>query len=131
MRVFSEDLSVMTVTYALLDKGSDSTLCKRDLAESLGQKGMESSFTLNSVEKKGSSKTGQIVALEVKSIDGEVVELPKIQTMNEIPVSSECTAKHEDIKKWSHLKDIESPEVNAKVSLLIRNDVPEVFWVEE
>ena len=120
------------VTYALLDKGSDATLCENDLAKALGLQGEEYEYKLNTIEKKDSDKKGQIVSMTIKPLDqDESVELPAVITMEEIPVSQSCMAKQEDINKWPHLKGINLPDVCGRVSLLIGNDVPEVFWVEE
>ena len=44
-----------------------------------------------------------------------------------LPVSKENMATQQDAEKWSHLRDIEIPEIDAEVSLLIGSDVPQAL----
>ena len=121
----------MLDTYALLDECSDVSLCTHGLVESLGVPGKEADFSLTTVNEKSSSRKGMEVSLSVESLDSSsCVEISKLWTVDDIPVSAENMPKGCDISQWSHLQGIEFPEVADKqVSLLIGADVPEAFWV--
>jgi len=119
-------------TYALLDNGSDTSLCEESLVEVLGITGKKHSYSLNTIDSPGKQKSGHIVNLKIMPMDSDkVIELLSVVTVKEIPVGRRSLASEKDIDKWPHLKDIDIPEVCGDVSLLIGNDVPEAFWKDE
>ncbi|XP_006813138.1 uncharacterized protein LOC102800684 [Saccoglossus kowalevskii] len=60
------------------------------------------------------------------------VRLDKVWTTDRLPIAADSIPTKLDIKGWSHLNDIELPEIEVKdVTLLIGNDVPEAHWVLE
>ena len=117
-------------TYALLDNCSDVSLCERRLVDQLGVKGTEKSYNLTTVNKQGNNVKGFEVHLSAKALDsGEIVDIPRVWTIDKLPISSACIPKSEDFHHWPHLRDIQVPEVDSsEVTLLIGSDVPEVFW---
>ena len=62
-----------------------------------------------------------LVDLVVKSINESVtVELLNVRTVNNMPISTSCIVKTEDLARWSHLRDIDIPVIeNGEVMLLI------------
>ena len=44
-----------------------------------------------------------------------------------LPISPDAIGKDEDIHRWSHLKGLSLPEIDAEVGLLIGSDVPEAL----
>ena len=107
-------------TYALLDSGSEVTLCHERLMETLNLGGDRLKFTLTGIN--GSAEVeSQLIDIHVESLDGSTaVELTKVKTVKQMPVSKGCIAKKMDLKKWPHLQDIEIPELNDdEVMLLI------------
>ena len=107
-------------TYALLDSGSEVTLCKEQLFSELGTWGSKCSYELQGVT--GSRKVeGHVVDVVVMSVDGEVSEdLLNVRTVEQIPVAVSCIPRKEDISSWSHLRDIDLPQLNeSDVGLII------------
>ena len=64
---------------------------------------------------------GQSINIVVESLDGSTaVELSKVKTVKQMPVSKGCIPKKIDLERWPHLKDIEIPELaDGEVLLLI------------
>ena len=93
-------------TYALLDSGSEVTLCKEQPFSELGTQSSKCSYELQGVT--GSSKVeGHVVDVVVMSVDGKVSEeLLNVRTVEQIPVAVSCIPRKEDISNWSHLRDI-------------------------
>ena len=71
----------------------------------------------------GSQKVNsKLVDLLVKSIDDSVdVELCKVKTVLNMPISTSCVAsQREDLVRWTHLHGIDIPSIeDGEVSLLI------------
>ncbi|XP_022790440.1 LOW QUALITY PROTEIN: uncharacterized protein LOC111329941 [Stylophora pistillata] len=110
----------MVETYALLDNGSEVTLCHERLAKELKLNGNRLSFTLTGTT--GSAQVeGCLVDLVVKSLDESVtVELLNVKTFNDMPISISCIAKTEDLTWRPHLRDIDIPVLEyGEVLLLI------------
>ena len=107
-------------TYALLDNGSEVTSCHERLVRELGLDGQRFEFTLTKMT--GSGKVGsKLVDLVVKSIDDSVeAELCSVKTVVNMPISTSCIAKREDLVRWPHLRGINIPSIeNGEVCLLI------------
>ncbi|XP_048586408.1 uncharacterized protein LOC116604491 [Nematostella vectensis] len=107
-------------TYALLDSGSEVSLCKEQLFTDLGCDGIAMNFELAGVT--GTRKLkGHMVDLVVMSQDGMVEsELLNVRTVKEIPVSSSCIPRREDVEQFTHLRSINLQECGAsEVGLII------------
>ena len=109
------------------------SLCTSNLAATLGVVGKEVNFTLNTVNKSESQQRGMEMSLSVHSLDNKgSVDLERVWTVDEIPVSEDVIPTQKNMKSWPHLEDVEIPALeSSKVSLLIGSDVPEVFWALE
>ena len=121
------------VTYALLDEGSEVTLCTRKLLESLGIQGKQISFNISTVNQLDSAQRGQEVGLNVCALDGsETLYMEKVWSVENLPISAEGVPTTNDIKQWPHLVGVDIPVINTdEVGLLIGSNVPEAFWVQE
>ena len=79
----------------------------------------------------GSSEIeGQMVDITVKSIDEAfVVEILKIKTVNQMPISPSCVAKQEDLNRWPYLRGLEMLDLDrAEMMLLIGvKECPNLF----
>ena len=106
-------------TYALLDSGSEVTLCHELLRKKLGVSGTELDFTLSGMT--GSTKmNSQLIDITVTSIDNEAsVDLSNVRTVTEIPISGSCIARREDVRSWSHLNDIDLHELKDDDVMLV------------
>ena len=120
VKVRGKSSSQIIETYALLDNGSEVTLCHEQLANKLELEGERLSFTLTGVT--GSTQVeSHVVDLIVLSIDESVaVELPGVRTVAQMPISGSCIPKKTDLACWPHLRGIDIPAVeNREVLLLI------------
>ena len=78
VRVRGKLLNKVVETYALLDSGSDVTLCDKNLVEQLEFEGHPRNFFLTTQEMKHSPKNGLEVQLSIESIHGDSsLEVPK------------------------------------------------------
>ncbi|XP_071491771.1 uncharacterized protein [Diadema antillarum] len=120
-------------TWALLDEGSDVTLCSKGLADELGLAGKEVDFQLTTVNQQASSKKGMEVSLSVNGVDeDDVINLPHVWTVDCLPISTSSFPCSQDVKQWPHLEDLHLPSIERKqVQILIGADTPEAFWVLE
>ena len=116
-------------TYALLDSGSEVTLCHEKLKETLGASGTRLDFTLAGMT--GSTRVeSQQVDLVVMSMDESVtVELSSVRTVKHMPITESCIAKKEDLENWPHLRDIELRQLDITSVMLIvgLKDNPSLF----
>lgn len=106
-------------TYALLDNGSEVTLCHERLMNALDMAGEKLSFTLTGIN--GSTEVeSQLIDIVVESLDGTTtVELPNVKTVKSMSVSKDCIPRQTDLERWQHLQDIKIPEIKGDVLLLI------------
>ncbi|XP_071490096.1 uncharacterized protein [Diadema antillarum] len=118
-------------TWALLDEGSDVSLCSDRLVKRLGIQGAPKDFQLNTVGNSLSNQKGLEVGLTVSNItDGKTINLPKVWTVKEMNISHTCIPTKADLAGWPHLKGITLPYIDEEeVQLLIGGDTPEAFWV--
>ena len=133
VRVRSPNSNKELMTYALLDNGSDVSLCAKGLAAQLGFQGEQRTFYLTTQEKQDSPKFGQEISLTVEAIDGsDKLEIQRLRTVERINASSHSIPTVQDIRSWPHLQDINLPSIDeTKVDLIIGCNVPEAFWVLE
>ncbi|KAL9982123.1 hypothetical protein ACROYT_G010928 [Oculina patagonica] len=120
-------------TYALLDSGSDVSLCDEKLIRELGISGVKRNFFLTTQEKRESSKSGLEVKLTIDSINSQSsLEIPKVWTVDRLNISEQSISREQDADQWPHLSDIYLPEIDSKeVRLIIGCNVPDAFWVIE
>ena len=120
-------------TYALLDEGSDVTLCSESLIKRLGIAGKPCKFTLTTVNKSNQNVTGREVRLQVGALHGgQFIDLQKVWSVKSLPISLHSLPDQSVTGKWKHLSGIHLPKIDVnKVELLIGSDTPDAFWVEE
>jgi hypothetical protein len=115
-------------TYAFLDPGSTVNFCTIDLMRRLGAGGKKARITLETMGSEHTMQTYIIKGLEVCDLNSNnSVDLPRLYTKDRIPVSSRHIPKKEDIMKWPHLSEVDLPEINSEVGLLIGNGVPDAY----
>ena len=116
-------------TLALLDNGSDTSLCAESLRRKLGVSGQRvryTSVTINGEE----SKEGLAIDLTVKGKDEQHEIMTRVLTVDSIPSSNDAVPTKDDLQRWNHLKDLPvSDAYRLTVDLLIGADNPEAFWV--
>ena len=116
-------------TYAFLDQGSTHTFCDRKLRKTLNISGSPETINLQTLGRAISTYQGSTCSLHVSAIDGEeAIELPKVFSIDEIPIRPNLIPAKENLKAFSHLRDLTFPKVEgAAVTLLIGADTPELF----
>ncbi|XP_006815918.1 uncharacterized protein LOC102804515, partial [Saccoglossus kowalevskii] len=132
VRVSGVDGGQEIETYAFLDSGSDSSICLYSLADKLGITGKPVNYTLSTLNAERQIN-GHELQMDVRGLNlVNGVRLDKVWTTDRLPIAADSIPTKLDIKGWSHLNDIELPEIEVKdVTLLIGNDVPEAHWVLE
>ena len=70
VKVRTHGASKTVKMYALLDSGSDISLCEKELAVELGVQGDQKMCHLTTQEREDSPKVGQEISLTVEALDG-------------------------------------------------------------
>ena len=106
-------------TNALLDSGSEVTLCHEHLQRKLGVSGPRLIFTLSGMT--GSTRVeSQLLDIVVTSMDETVsVELSNVRTVKQMTLSNDCIAKKGDLTRWPYLCDIELQELEVEEVMLV------------
>ncbi|XP_030842249.1 uncharacterized protein LOC105438717 [Strongylocentrotus purpuratus] len=120
-------------TWALLDEGSDTSLCEKRLAEELGIVGVNKEFRLTTINGMNTPRKGMEVSMTIQGLQEDTkIDVDRMWTVDVLPISSRSIPCQEDVDKWPHLQGIQLVTAGqAKVQLLIGGDTPEAFWVEE
>ena len=117
VRVRGNQPGRMIETYALLDNGSDVTLCDRELVDELGITGQPRSFLLTTQGSKDSERSGLEVKLIIDSIDGDSsLEVPRAWTVDLLNISECSIPKDHDVYEWPHLNGIELPQIGLTLT---------------
>ena len=128
-----DDASKIVETYALLDSGSDISLCDKSLAVELGVQGHQKTFYLTTQERQDNPRVGYEFSLTVEPLDGtDKVDVTRLWTVDKLNASSRSIPSEQDARQWPHLRDIKLPSISEKeVRLIIGTNVPGAFWVLE
>ena len=129
--VKGKDQDNTIVTNALLDPGSDVTLCDASLMEKLQVHGRPKEFSLATVNGASDARKGFELSLSVRGLQmQEEIVLDRVWTVDTLCLPQGSPPTKEDTAKWPHLKGIDFPRTQSdKVSVLIGSDVPEAHWV--
>ena len=112
--------------YALLDSGSDVTLCDKNMAIELGVHGHQKTFFLTTQEKEDIPRVGPEISLTVELLDGtKKIEEKRLWIFDRLNASSRSIPSEQDARRWPHLEDIKLPSISEKeVRLIIGTNVP-------
>ncbi|XP_041354482.1 uncharacterized protein LOC121372257 [Gigantopelta aegis] len=115
-------------TYAFLDPGSSVSFCTEDIMNKLGASGKKMKITLDTMGEPYTMTTYAISGIEICNLNCEnVVSLPKVYTNDKMPVTTRHIPTKKDISCWAHLHEIELPQIDGEVGLLIVNNVPDAY----
>ena len=107
-----DDASKIVETYALLDSGSDISLCDKSLAVELGVQGCQNTFYLTTQESEDSTRVGYEFSLTVEPLDGTAkVDVARLWTVK-LNTSSRSIPSEQDARQWPHLQDIKLPGIS-------------------
>ena len=129
-------------TLALLDDGSQATLCSSDLIKRLHAVTKPSKLNITTIIGQSNNIKSSTANLKVSSITGEnTIELNDINTLPKLPISIDAAAHLDARQDWTDLSDIitemkEQCNDNGikddhPVELLIGVNTPEAFWIQE
>jgi len=125
VKVKARGKNIMIETYALLDTGSSNTFCSERLIKQLQADTKKATLLLTTLDRCDFESTSLIANLEVFDMEeSNLVELPSVYSRPDISVPSENIPLQQDVESWDHLRGITVQEIDAKVELLIGNDVP-------
>ena len=90
-------------------------------------------MSLSIIEKDSNPTSCHRVSLKIMDMhEINMIELPEVLTKEKLNISTDGVACQDDANRWSHLAGIQVPErINAKVELLIGQDVPEALEPSE
>ena len=112
-------------TYAMLDSGSNATYCSEALCDQLGAQGTMHHLELTTLTQSKMSVDTKIVNLFISNVDGVSDFTCNVEATVRPSLNIDLVGKSTpvDIERWSHLRDLELPEVMAdQVHLLIGQD---------
>ena len=108
---------------ALLDTASSSSFCTKDLVETLGLKGRNTKYWLNTLSK-SEEVSSKVVKLNLRSVSGEQsLKLENVYVVDRIPVQKPAV----DLSTFDHLRDLPICERVGEVSILIGQDNAEAI----
>ena len=72
------------------------------------------------------------VSLTLSSLIGpDTLVLPEVLSKDNLPSNPNPPLSRSDYKAWPHLRNLELPQIDDAVTVLIGVDIPEAFWIEE
>ena len=127
-------------TLALLDDGSQATLCSSSLLNRLNAVTKPSTINITTITGQTNNIESSTANLKVSSITGEsTIELNDVKSLPELPIATDAAAHFNTSQDWKHLSDIiteTKKQCNANgvkddhpVELLIGINTPEAFWI--
>ena len=117
VRVQRNDLSKTVETNALLDTGSDVSLCDKNLATELGIQGEQKAFFLTTQERENSPRFGSEISLTIEPLDStgtDKIEVNRLWTMDRLNASSRSIPPELNTKQWPHLVGINLPSIKER-----------------
>ncbi|KAL0178992.1 hypothetical protein M9458_024434, partial [Cirrhinus mrigala] len=128
VQVKSNKGSKIITTYAFLDQGSTAVFCTESLMHKLHLTGRKGCILLRTMGQEKVVSSNIVSGLEVASLDGDsFLELPKAYTQESMPVHKGNIPTERDIKRWSYLKTVQLPQIDAGIELLIGTNVPKAL----
>ena len=129
VKVTSPETGMSVKTYALLDSGSNVSLCQDRLLQMLKARGRTEKMLLTTLERENNEATARVVSLKVSSLYGnEELTVPQVFARPNLHLSSSNLVTEAEVQKWPHLKDLPLHHAEMDdVTLLIGQDCPEAL----
>ena len=127
--VYSPESKRSNSTYALLDTGSNVTLCHERLLQTLGIQGRPETMSLTTLDKKRNRMPTRVISLDVTDPDGEErLHLGQVYTRDNLPIDPRNRVTMSEAARWSHLKGLPLHHAPIdEVMLLIGQDYPDAL----
>ena len=123
VRVKAKGSNRSTVTYAVLDSGSNTTFCSNKLVETLGIEGDKTRLSLTTLGKQNCITSCNLFSLEVFDLDENYFDLPSVFSVPSLPVSNDSIPTQEDVISFPYLGDLQIRTIDLDIGLLIGCDV--------
>ena len=129
VNVTSPETGISVKTYALLDSGSNVSLCQDKLLHLLKAHGRTERLSLTTLDKESNETTAQVISLRISNLDGsDELTIPQVFARPNLRLSSSNLVTEAEVQKWPHLKDLPLHHAEIDdVTLLIRQDCPEAL----
>ena len=129
VNVTSPETGISVRTHALLDSGSNVSLCQDKLLRQLRAHGRTERLSLTTLDKESNETTAQVISLKVSNLDGsDELTIPQVFARPNLRLSSSNLVTEEEVQKWPHLKDLPLHHAEIDdVTLLIGQDCPEAL----
>ena len=129
VKVTSPETGISVKTNALLDSGSNVSLCQDRLLKLLKARGRTEKMSLTTLEKENSEATARVISLKISNLDGsDELTLPQVFARPNLHLSSSNLVTEAEVQKWPHLKDLPLHHAEVDdVTLLIGEDCPEAL----
>ena len=129
VNVTSPETGISVKTYALLDSGSNVSLCQDKLLHLLKARGRTERMSLTTLEKENNETTAQVISLRISNLDGsDEITIPQVFARPNLRLSSSNLVTEAEVRKWPHLKDLPLHHAEIDdVALLIGQDCPEAL----
>ena len=111
---------------ALLDPGSQTSLCREDVVTELGLSGESQLLRLQNVEGCGAAQRTKRLQLKVLPVEpgSSPITVPEVFSVKDIKVTVPHVQKR---ASWTHLQDVTLPSCDGKVELLLGANVLEAI----
>ena len=107
VKVTSPETGISVKTYALLDSGSNVSLCQNRLLQLLKARERTEKMSLTTLEKENSEATARVISLKISNLDGsDELTIPQVFTRPNLHLSSSNLVTEAEVQKWPHLKDL-------------------------
>jgi len=128
VRVSLKNKAKTIETYVFFDSGSSVSFCTEKLMSQLGANGKKQQITINTMGDSQTINTYGINGLQISDLKMEcTVELPKVYTKDEMPVSKSHIPTKNEIQKWAHLSHIQIGTIDSDIGIMIGNNVPDAY----
>lgn len=125
VKVKSKKSHKIVETYAFLDQGNSSSFCTISLMNKLNISGRRTKIFLRTIGQEKVVGSCIVSDLEVAGLDsGLYCELPDVFTQLKMSVSRSNIPHQQDLFRWPYLHEVNLPEIDADVELLIGLNVP-------
>ena len=112
-------------THALLDSGSNVTLCDERLIRELKITGRKETLRLTTMESADSEAHTEVVCLMVQGHGANTtISLPRAFSRKSLNMNCDSLVTLEEVDQWLHLQKLSIPRAKVEVMLLIRQDCP-------
>ena len=125
MKVRIRNANKAVETYALLDSGSDISLCDKTLPREVEVRGQEKTFFLTTQEREDNVRVGHDISLTVEPLDGtDKFEVKRLWTVDRLNASRQSINSEQDTRRWPHLEDIKLSSISDKVRIIVGTNAP-------